>query len=144
MKSFVSILLLLAVVATVTPSVSSTPIQSLNPLIVGVLDNATSTTTTHTFTANTTVTSTSTSVGTFVYSIVTSTSLTVTNTFSSNTTSVSTIIVPHIQVEWLTSDVLTIIDGLMAVFFAFAVIVLLYARRKHNGHTPPKTYGKYK
>jgi len=53
------------------------------------------------------------------------TTVTRTSTVSSNTTSVNTIVVPHYQSEYLTSDVLIIVDGLIAAAFSVILIFML-------------------
>ena len=83
--------------------------------------------TTHMQSVNVTMTQTVTSSTT---SLATLTGLTsITNTFSSNTTSISTIVVPHFQQEWLTSDVLTLLMGGIAAFFGVVAVAWFYYRR---------------
>lgn len=108
----------------VTESSTST---SLIVQTITVQTTSYQTTLMQTLNASTTVTGTSTYWSTLLIPVP----VTVTNTIVSNITSVNVIVVPHFQSEFLTSDILALLNGALVIFLSCVAAVIIYARRKH-------------
>jgi hypothetical protein len=74
---------------------------------------------------NTTVNVAVTVLSSIIIAIPSLTTVTRTSTVSSNTTSINTIVVPHYQSEYFTSDVLIIVDVLIALAFSIILVAML-------------------